>query len=159
METPKPLFSVAANMHDLVIVSVIDSPSPHLLRAKVERIYSCRRGITPDHLGATIEFYRGPTTWGNIGLEPGDRALLFVGKRSDVFNEYPWRGHMWLEDLDSEPCATVKIEELWLRDDLPESVKAASRPHPTKRNHSVIRFVEWEAYLKTLIEASHAKPE
>jgi hypothetical protein len=158
MEIPKPLFSVAANMRDLVIVSVIDSPSSHLLRTKVERIDSCRRGITPDHLGATIEFYRGPPTWGNIGLEPGGRALLSVGKRSDVFNGYPWRGHIWLEDLDGAPCAALKIEELWSRDDLPESVKAAS-PHPTKGNHSAIRFAVWEVYLKALIEASHAKLE
>ncbi|MCA7900535.1 hypothetical protein LGM39_14235 [Burkholderia cepacia] len=146
------LYSVAAGMHDLVVVSVIDSPSPHVFRAKIEQIYSCGKGITPDRLGTEFEFYSGPATWGNVPLQIEERALLFVHQVSGVFNEYPWRGHMVLEEIDGESYARLQIPELWLRDDLPEAVKAAAAPHPTRRNASIVRFGALENYLKGLIE-------
>lgn len=121
-------------------------------RAKIEQIYSCGKGITPDRLGTEFEFYSGPATWGNVPLQIGERALLFVHQVSGVFNEYPWRGHMVLEEIDGESYARLQIPELWLRDDLPEAVKAAAAPHPTRRNASIVRFGALENYLKGLIE-------
>ncbi|MBN3844474.1 hypothetical protein [Burkholderia sp. Ac-20349] len=140
------------NSHDLVAVSVIDSPSPHVLRATVQHIYSCRHGITPDHLGTVLQFYSGPMTWGNLALEVGECGLLFVHKVSGIFNEYPWRGHMVLEEVDGERYARLQYADVWLRPNLPEAVRAASYAHPTRRNHSLVRFDVLEAYLKALIE-------
>lgn len=154
MNVCESLYSAAVRMHDLVFVSVIDSPSPHVLRAKIEQIYSCGKGITPDRLGTEFEFYSGPATWGNVPLQIGERALLFVHQVAGVFNEYPWRGHMVLEEIDGESYAWVQMPELWLRDDLPEAVKAAAGPHPTRRNASIVRFSVLERYLKELIEKS-----
>ncbi|OXJ00059.1 hypothetical protein CFB41_12735 [Burkholderia sp. AU33803] len=154
MNVSESLYSAAVRMHDLVFVSVVDSPSPHVLRAKIEQIYSCGKGITPDHLGTEFEFYSGPATWGNVSLQIGERALLFVHQVSGVFNEYPWRGHMVLEEIDGESYARLQMPELWLRDDLPEAVKAAAGPHPTRRNASIVRFSVFESYLKGLIEKS-----
>ena len=85
---------------------------------------------------------------GNVPLQIGERALLFVHQVAGVFNEYPWRGHMVLEEIDGESYAWVQMPELWLRDDLPEAVKAAAGPHPTRRNASIVRFSVLERYLK-----------
>ncbi|NTX48138.1 hypothetical protein HT749_32620 [Burkholderia cepacia] len=79
-------------------------------------------------------------------------GLLFVHEVSGIFNEYPWRGHMVLEEVDGERYAPLQFPEVWLRPDLPEAVKAASRAHPTRRNHSLVRFDVLEAHLKALIE-------
>lgn len=151
MKAPQTHFFAQVESHDLVLVSVMDSPRPHVFRAKVEHIYSCRKGIMPEHLGADIEFYSGPTSWGNVPLNIGERALLFVRKLSGVLNEYPWHGHMVLMEMDDELYASVQTPELWLRDDLPATVKAVSRSDPTRRNCSLVRFDALETYLKELI--------
>lgn len=152
MSAQKSLFSVQVQSHDLVFVSVLESSRPCVYRAKVEHVYSCRHGITQGDLGSELEFHCGPMTWGNTALQVGERGLLFVKKRSGIFNEYPWHGHMVWEKIDDEPYLSVHCSELWLRDDVPASVKAASRQHPNKRNHSLVRFDVLEAYLNELIK-------
>ncbi|KWC88874.1 hypothetical protein LGN20_25545 [Burkholderia cepacia] len=148
------LYAVAVETFDLVLVSVIDSPGPQIFRAKVERIYSSGKSITPDRLGAVIEFCGGPPTWGNVPLQAGECALMFVRVQAGMLHEYPWRGHMVLEEMDGESYARLQIPELWLRDDLPGAVKAATRPHPTRRNASIVRLGVLEHYLMDLIGKS-----
>ena len=140
--------------HDLVIVLITGAPRPHVFRANVERIYTCRKGITPEHLGSEIEFYSGPASWGNVPLRVGERALLFVRNLSGILNEYPWRGHMVLEETDGELYASLQFPEVWLREDVPTSVRQAARPHPAKGNWSIVRFDTLEEYLRELIEAA-----
>ncbi len=140
--------------HDLVIVLVTGSPRPHVFRANVERIYTCRKGITPENLGSEIEFFSGPMSWGNVPLQVGERALLFVRNLSGMLNEYPWRGHMVLEEIGGELCALLQFPELWLQEDLPMAVRQAARPRPSKSNWSIVRFDVLEAYLKELIEVA-----
>ncbi|HHL4081303.1 hypothetical protein [Burkholderia sola] len=151
MSEKKGLYTVAAESYDLVLVSVIDSPSPHVFRAKVECVYSSGKGITPDNRGAEIVFNGGPPTWGNVALQAGERALLFVRAQAGALNEYPSRGHMVLEDMDGELGARLHVPELWLREDVPEAVKAAASQHPTWRNASIVKFSVLESYLKSLI--------
>lgn len=154
MSEQKGLYTVAAESYDLVLVSVIDSPSPHVFRANVERIYSSGKGIALEKLGAEIMFTSGPPTWGNVALQVGERALIFVREQAGALNEYPWRGHMVLEDMDGDLGARLHVPEMWLRDDLPEAVKAAASQHPAWRNASIIKFSVLESYLKDLIAKS-----
>ncbi|HIH2745572.1 hypothetical protein L3V59_13910 [Burkholderia aenigmatica] len=151
MSEKKGLYAVAAEQYDLVLVSVLDSPRPHVFRARVERVYSVGKGIAPDHLGAEIEFVGGPPTWGNVPLEVGERALMFVRTLSGLFHEHAWRGHMVLEEIAGGTYARLHIPEMWLRDELPVDVRAASSPHPTRRNASIVRFSVLERYLSDLI--------
>ncbi|NHV29405.1 hypothetical protein [Burkholderia sp. D-99] len=145
------LYAVAAEQYDLVLVSVLDSPRPQVFRAQVEHLYSTGKGIAPDHLGAELEFVGGPPTWGNVPLQVGERALMFVSARSGSFGEYPWRGHMVLEEIAGGTYTRLHIPEMWLRDDLPVDVRAAASPHPTRRNASIVRFSVLERYLSDLI--------
>ncbi|ALX11142.1 hypothetical protein P350_06065 [Burkholderia cepacia JBK9] len=154
MSEKKDFYTVAAESFDLVLASVVDAPGPQVFRAKVERIYSSGKGITPDLLGAEITFTGGPPTWGNVALQVGERALMFVRVQASGLNEYPWCGHMVLEDMDGELGARLHVSELWLRDDFPEAVKAAASQHPTWRNASIVKFSVLESYLKGLIARS-----
>lgn len=153
MSANTSLFTVPVRSYDLVFVSVLESPRPCVLRAKVERIYSCRHGIKREDLGSEIEFYSGPATWGNSPLQVGERALLFIKKRSGIFNEYPWHGHMIWEKTDGEHYVSVHCPDLGLRGDLPAAVKAASHQHPTRRNYSLVKFDVLEDYLEELIRS------
>lgn len=151
MSEKKGPYAIAAEQYDLVRVSVVDSPRPQVFHAKVEYIYSAGKGITQDHLGAELEFVGGPPTWGNVPLEVGERALMFVSARAGLFGEYPWHGHMVLEDIAGGTYARLQIPEMWLRDDLPVEVRAAASPHPTRRNASIVRFSVLERYLSDLV--------
>lgn len=141
--------------HDLVTVSVTSAPRLHVLKGKIERIFSCRNGIALEHLGTEIEFVRGPISWGNTSLEINDRALLFVRSRAYIFHEYPWRGHMVLEDIDGELCAILNFPQLWLREDLPIAVRTRCHQHPSKKNQSFVPFHIIEGYLTDLIADTH----
>ena len=151
MSAQQSLFSVQVKSYDLLFVSVLEASRPCVYRAKLEYVYSCRHGIERESLGSEFEFHCGPMSWGNTAMQVGERGLLFVRKRSGIFNEYPWHGHMVLEKIDDELYCSVHCPELWLRNDLPVVVKAASRQHPSKRNHSLVRFDVLEAYLNALI--------
>jgi hypothetical protein len=158
MSTQRKFLAEKVASHDLAVVVVTGSSRPHVLRAKVEHIYSCRKGITPENLGSEIEFFSGPESWGNVPLQVGERALLFVRNLSGMLNEYPWRGHMVLEEIGGELYALLQFPELWLREDLPMAMREVARQHPAKRNWSIIRFEVLEAYLKEVIEgAEHRK--
>ncbi|VWB53920.1 hypothetical protein BLA13014_02364 [Burkholderia aenigmatica] len=151
MNEKQGLYTVAAETFDLVLIAVLDSPRPQVFRAKVERIYSTGKCITQDHLGAEIEFVGGPPTWGNVPLQVGERALMFVRALSGSFHEYPRCGHMVLEEIAGGTYTRLHVPEMWLRDDLPVDVRAAASPHPTWRNASIVRFSVLERYLSDLI--------
>jgi hypothetical protein len=72
-------FLSALSHSDLLMVKVVASPRPQTFRARVERIYTARRGIDASWLGSEIEFVGG-TGWGEKRLAVGDTALLFVSK-------------------------------------------------------------------------------
>lgn len=137
--------------HDLVKVNVIDSPASQVLRATVERIYSARRGIDPRCLGREIEFTRSPGHWGDVSLSIGERALVFVASIAGRLYEDPWHGHMVVDEIDGRQYASFPGRELWLRDDVPASLRAYSKQDPKRPYATAIRLDAMEAYLVKLI--------
>jgi hypothetical protein len=139
--------------HDLIRVSVVGSQRPQLLRAVVRRIYSARRGVDPRCFGEEIEFVRSPGHWGDVVLTVGDEALLFVASISDQLYEDPWHGHMLIDDVDGDEYASFPSRELWLRDDIPVSIRSSSRQDPKRPYATLIRLDVMEAYLGELISS------
>ena len=138
--------------YDLVFVEIVDAPRPQVLRAKVERIYTSRKGIDDASLGSEIEFVRSGGTWGDVVLIVGDRAILFVKSISGELYEDAWRGHMVVEDIEGAPYAIFHHKELWLGEGVPSSIRAHSRQDPKRSYATAIRFDVMEAYLLSLIE-------
>ncbi|MCW7536927.1 hypothetical protein OOT46_03550 [Aquabacterium sp. A7-Y] len=85
-------------------------------------------------------------------LRAGERALLFISALSDELYEDPWRGHMVVEQIDGDLYAIFQHEELWLRDDVPDAIRASARQDPKRPYASAIRLEAMEAYLLDLIE-------
>ena len=137
--------------HDLVKISVIDSPASQVLRATVERIYSASKGINPRTLGQEIEFTRSPGHWGDVSLSIGERALVFVASISGRLYEDPWHGHMVVDEIDGCQYASFPGRDLWLRDDFPASLRAYSKQDPKRSYATAIRFDVIERYLVELI--------
>ncbi|NWD72290.1 hypothetical protein HX870_32275 [Pseudomonas gingeri] len=138
--------------YDLVFVKVVDAPRPQVLRAKVERIYTSRKGIYDSSLGSEIEFVRSGGTWGDVALNVGDQAILFVKLISGELYEDAWRGHMVVEEIEGELYAIFHHKELWLSESIPSSIVVHSRQDPKRSYATAIRFDVMEAYLLSLIE-------
>lgn len=137
--------------HDLILVEVMCSPRSQVLRARVEHIYSARKGIDPQFLGTEIEFVRSPSNWGDVALMLGERALIFVASISGQLYEDPWHGHMIVEKIDGNTYASFPHPELWLNDKVPALIRACSRKDPKRPYATAIRFDAIEAYLSGLI--------
>jgi hypothetical protein len=138
--------------NDLVMVKVVDKPRPQTYRARIERIYTARRGIDPKWLGEEIE-YVGGTGWGEAPLAVGDTGQLFVRKlHNGRFYEAASHGHMVVEETDGNLYAIFQRRELWLFDDVPSSIKDHSRQDPRRPYATAVRFDALETYLLALIE-------
>jgi|GEM_PF-1276672 len=138
--------------YDLVMIQVVSSPRPQVLRAKLERIYSARKGIDFGCLGAEIEFIHSPANWGSVVLEVGEKAFLFVSLISGKLYEAPWHGHMVVEAVDGTMYAIFPSRELWLSEQVPEKIRVNSRQDPKRSYATMVRFDVMEAYLQSLIE-------
>ena len=138
--------------HDIVLVKVLCSPRPQVLRAKVARIYSAKKGMAANCLGSEIEFVQSPGHWGDVGLAVGDQALLFVRSISGQLYEDAWRGHMVVEEIEGNLYAIFQFKELWLNEDVPSSIRENSRQDPKRPYATAIRFDALESYLLGLIE-------
>lgn len=138
--------------HDVVMVHVMSSPRPQVLRAKVGRIYSTGKGIDRSLLGAEIEFVRSPGNWGDVPLAVGDEALLFISKISNELYEDAWRGHMVVEEIGAERYAIFQHRELWLSEEVPPAIRESSRQDPKRPYATAISLGALEAYLLGLIE-------
>ncbi|MNM75531.1 hypothetical protein D3C81_873220 [compost metagenome] len=139
--------------YDLVLLHVVSSPRPQVLRATVERIYSARNGIDQGYIGKEIEFVRSPGNWGDAALEVGERALVFISIVSDEFYEDAWRGHMIVEEIQGDLFAIYQHRELWLCEEVPEMIRACSQQDPKRPYATAIRLGMLEAYLIDLVES------
>lgn len=137
---------------DLVMVEIVDSPQPQCFRARVERVYSARKGVDAASCGQEIEFVGSPPNWGQISLAVGDVALVFLKSISGRLYEEAWHGHMFVEQIDGEGYAVCQHRELWLSPEVPESLRACSRQDPKRPSASAIRLEALLAYLFSLIE-------
>lgn len=138
--------------HDLVLVQVTSAPRPQVLRAKIGRRYSTGKGIIYGFLNSEIEFVRSGGTWGDVALEVGEQALLFVASVSGKLYEDIWHGHMVVEDIEGSLYAIYPRKELWLSEDVPSLIRSASRQDPKRSYATAIRFDVMETYLLNLIE-------
>jgi hypothetical protein len=145
-------FYDAAASSDLILIRVVGSPRPQVLRAKVDKIYSARKGVSADCLGAEIEFIGAPGHWGQETLEIGEKALVFV---TEIFSgklyEYAWRGHMVVEEIDGSSYASFQSPELWANENVPPEIRSNSRQDPRRSYRTAILFDVVETYLQNLI--------
>ena len=154
MSSSQRFLSRKVESHDLILLHVVSSPSPQVLRAKVERIYSVRRGIDLKCLEKEIEFVRSPGSWGDVALEVGERALVFISIVSDKYYEDAWRGHMIVEEKNGNLFAIYQHKELWLCEDVPEMIRACSEQDTKRPFATAIRFEVLEDYLIDLIAST-----
>ncbi len=142
--------------YDLVFVKIVDAPRPQVLRAKIEKIYTTGKGIYSTLLGSEVEFVRSGGRWGDMALIVGDQAILFVKSIFGELYEDAWRGHMVVEEIEGASYAIFQYKELWLREDIPSSIRACSRQDPKRPYATAIRFDVMEAYLLSLIDKVNA---
>jgi hypothetical protein len=138
--------------HDLIFVKIVDAPRPQVLRARIDRIYTTGKGVESNFRGSEIEFVRSGGTWGDVALVVGDQAIVFVKSISGELYEDAWRGHMVVEEIEGAPYAIFQCKELWLREDIPPSIRTCSRQDPKRSYATAIRFDAMEAYLLGMIE-------
>ena len=134
-----------------MLAEIIRSPRPQWFWARVERVYSARRGLAPGCEGKEIEFVGAPNHWGAAPLTVGDRALVFVRFISGRLYAEAWRGHMVVEEVAGAAHAVFPHRELWLSEEVPEPVRSAARQDPRRPYASVIPFVVVEGYLQSLL--------
>lgn len=135
-----------------MIVRVLQESGPQRLRARIERVLSAGRAIAPDSGASEIDFVRSPGHMGDMTLDVGDRALVFMTRIGGQLYEAPWRGHMVLEDIDGRTYAIFQTRELWCSAEVPIAIRDHSRPDPKRPYASAIRWDVLEAYLGGLIE-------
>lgn len=152
MSSSQRFLSGKIESRDLILLHVVSSPNPQVLRARVERIYSARKGIDQKCLGKEIEFVRSPGNWGDVALEVGERALVFISIVSDKFYEDAWRGHMIVEEIKGKLFAIYQHKELWLCEEIPDIIKACSEQDTKRPYATAIQFEILENYLIDLIE-------
>lgn len=137
---------------DLVMAEIVESPKPQCFIARVERVFSARKGVDATSLGRLIEFVGSPPNWGQTSLTVGDVALVFLKSISGRLYEEAWHGHMFVEQIDGECYAIFQHRELWLSPDVPASLRACARQDPKRSSASAIRLEALQAYLFSLIE-------
>lgn len=151
MKICKPFLSEKVAQYDLVLLRVLGEPASQVLQAKVEKVYSARKGITNELCGNVIEFVRAPGNWGDIPMQIGDRALVFMSAVSGKLYQDPWRGHLLLEDIDDDLFAIYQYKELWLSEEIPEEIMVRTQQDPRRPYASAILFNTLESYLQALI--------
>jgi hypothetical protein len=136
--------------YDLALVKIVGVPGPQVLRAFVEKIYTAKKGMSLNFLGKEIDFVSSPGHWGNVALNVGDRAIVFLKSITGQLYEDPWKGHLILEDIDGVTYASFQERELWLRDEVPDTIRINSRQDPLRSYATAIRFDIFEKYLTYL---------
>lgn len=139
-------------MYDLVLVEVVGNPKPQVLEAKVNQIYSSRKGIKADFLNSKIEFIHSPENWGSVALKVGQRALLFVSDIAGKLYEGGWQSHMVIDEIEGDLYAIYNHPKLWVHSDVPKMIKDGARQDPKNSNATAIPFASIESYLKNLIK-------
>jgi hypothetical protein len=152
MSAGQRFLSGKVESRDLILLRVVGSPSPQALRAKLERIYSARKGIDRKCLGKEIEFVRSPGNWGDVALQVGERALVFIFGVSYRFYEDAWRGHLIFEEINGNLFAICQHKELWLCEGVPEVIRTCSNQDAKRPYVTAIKFEVLEKYLIDLIE-------
>ena len=152
MNSSGSFLSSKVKSRDLLLLHVLSSPSPQRLRAKVERVYSTRKGVDQKCLGKEIEFVRSPGNWGDVALVVGERALVFISSISNTFYEDAWHGHLIVEEGERGLFAVFPQKELWLCEDVPEIIRACSSQDVKRSYATAIQFEILEKYLIALIE-------
>ncbi|WP_397458933.1 hypothetical protein AB3464_03155 [Pseudomonas asplenii] len=139
--------------YDLVLVDVTEAPEPQVLRARVRRVYSSGKGIDSNFLDLEIEFVQAGRAWGNMILDVGDHAFLFVRRlASGLLHENFWHGHMIVEEIEGDLYAIFQHKEMWLNKNIPPLLRENSRPDPKRSHTTAVRFDVVESYLLSLIE-------
>lgn len=143
--------------YGVVLIDVVDSPRPQVLKARVEKVYSARHGVEHGFLSREIEFVCSPGTWGNVSLVVGERAILFISKTHNVLYENSWRGHMVVEEIDAVQYAIFPHKELWLSEEVPLEIRSGARQDPNRSYATAICLDVVECYLLKLIGRAEIK--
>lgn len=154
MEARQAFFFDKAAQHDLVLARIIGAPRPQTLRAKLERVYSARKGVA-GKAGDEVEFVQGGGTWGGGDqLAVGERALIFLTSISGRLYEDTSQGHLLVEEIEGAPYAIFEFRELWLcqDEDMPTLIKDNASQDPKRPYATAIRFEAMETYLVGLIQ-------
>ncbi len=149
--SPEFLFDKVAT-HGVVRLHVRAAPAPQTLRAELEHVYRATPGLQGVAPGLQIEFVASPGHWGSAVLRPGDHAVAFLRRIAGKLYQDPWRGHLFIEDIDGVPYAVYPHRELWLSANLPAALRAAARQDPRRAYASAIRLDDFEAYLRNLVD-------
>lgn len=135
---------------DACLIQVIDQMGEQTVRARVDKVYTDGKATSTVMHDGQIEFVHAPDTWGNPPLQPGERAIVFVGPIMGRLYEAPWHGHLLIEQIDGTPVAVFPVENLSQDPDLPTHISSATTVHPTRPTQSAIRFDMLEHYLVEL---------
>ncbi|GAA0659985.1 hypothetical protein GCM10010193_08590 [Kitasatospora atroaurantiaca] len=142
--------------NDLIRVVITESPGSQLLRATVEEVYSAR--VFDVGPGAQIEFIGKPAHFGQVALDVGERALLFISRISGRWYEDSWAGDLPVEEIDGalyalyrHPYAAIRASEV-----VPAELRDSCRPHPDRSTTTCFDFAVMESYLKGLIATARS---
>lgn len=148
MSTNEKFLAAKAAANDAVLLQVLEASKPQHLRAKVLAIYTARKGVTQKMLGQKIEFVHASGAWGNKPLQPGQTALVFLSEISGRLYEDSWHGHLLVDDIDGAPFASYRFPQLWLSENLPESLRAHTRQDPLRTQNSAISLPALAGYIQ-----------
>lgn len=139
------------SMADLVMLSVENNPAPHHFEGRIEVVYKCSRGIESSLKDKIVHYICGPASWGNKSSVVGTRTLMFIDKKKDKFYEYPWKGHIDLEEIEGELHGVIRVPNKWDMQGIPFEIAEGVRTDPRCENHSIIPFRLLEPLLIQLI--------
>lgn len=129
----------------------VDGRSQSNMRARVEAVYSTRHGLSDRDLGRTIQFLGQPTTWGNLALRDGERAVIFLRSHDGGLGEYPSNGHCVIEEMNGEDFVVFRLGDAYFTD--VEPADAAEQP---QTGWPAVRLSVVEARLLQLRSADGA---
>ena len=133
--------------HDLALLEVLADVGNGKLTARVEQVFAVGNGLTEAHAGTRVVFVGSGGVWGDIAqLRPGERALVFLQKITDVLYENSYAGHLPIRDVDGEPHAIVGLP----LDLLPPALRAHARVAPEEPHYSAVRYGAMESYLRVV---------
>ena len=151
MSVTKPFLAEKVIGQAVLLLAITDAPRAQVLVGRVEKLYSMGGVFSASPVGTDIEFVRSPGHWGDVPLEPKQRAIVFLTKASGRLYEVPWRGHLLLEQIEGVEHAIVQVPELWLIKEVPPALRELARPDPKRGYASAVRFDVMQAYLEELI--------
>lgn len=134
--------------NDAALLTVTASLGNQVLRARVIKIYSARKGMQRFRCGEEIDFVYGSSVYGNTALLVGETAVVFLTDISGILHEDSWRGHMVVEDIEGVPHAI--FPHLAVSAD-PASPASRAVQDPKRAYARAIAFAELETYLLELI--------